>query len=93
MRGLNLRKHELQARASRGDGIKFSDPDNTHNYYRFMNDSPRNQNPLQQNIRIEIKIDGHNYDAFGNQLPNQKHIDSHIQIDKSPYIFIRKPFN
>lgn len=57
-----------------------------------MNDNSSSQNPLQRNIRLEIKLNGHNYDAIGNQLPSQAHPNSHIQIDNSSKIFIRKPF-
>jgi RHS repeat-associated protein len=75
----------------KGSGIKFVDPNNPHNNYRFMNARPHGS-PLQRNPTIYIKLNGHSYDASGRILPSRKVIDAHIQVDKSPHIFIRKPF-
>ncbi len=65
------------------EGIKFTDPNNSHNYYRFMN---------RTDLMIQIKLNGQSFDALGNQLPSQNVPDAHIYIDKTPKIFIRKPY-
>lgn len=79
--------------ANKGDGIKFVDKNSKFKdtYYRFMNGNS-NGTDWQKGNRIEIKLGSKNYDANGNQLPNAQFEGSHINVDKTPKIFIKKPF-
>ncbi|MBZ0241585.1 MAG: RHS domain-containing protein [Bacteroidales bacterium] len=75
-----------------GDGIRFVDPENRHNQYRFMNGNPNSQNPWQRNPYLQLKQNGQTIDATGVPLPNRHAPGSHIDIDITPKIIIRKPF-
>lgn len=71
----------------RREGLKFQDPNNTHNNVRIMKGDPNSSNPGQQKDYMVVRKNGATLDANGN--PTNDPVDYHIPVGRElpPDIF------
>lgn len=55
--------------ANRGEGVRYTDPNNPHNHVRVMQGNPRSRYPSSQSPYVRVQRDGAALDRYGNIVP------------------------